>query len=51
MLYVNGKPISKKDIPRLNEEIQSGSEQVEKIIISDAGNVLIYTKEYLKTEK
>ena len=50
MLYVNGKPISKEDLERFNKELKEGTEKVEKVLISDAGNILIYTKGYLDAE-
>lgn len=48
MLYVNGKKISKEDLEKFNKELREGTEVVEKILISDKGNILVYTKEYLK---
>ena len=48
MLFVNGKKISKEDLELFNKELRDGTEVVEKVLISDAGNILIYTKGYLE---
>lgn len=50
MLYINGKTISREDLERFNKELREGTEKVEKIVISDVGNVLVYTKGYLEAD-
>ena len=51
MLYINGYKISKEDLEKFNKELEEGTEIVEKIIISDNGNILVYTKGYIEIEK
>ncbi len=48
MLYINGFKISKEDLEKFNTELREGTEIVEKVIISENGNILIYTKGYLE---
>lgn len=50
MLYINGKRISKEDLERFNKELQLQTEKVAKIVISEAGNILVYTEGYLEEE-
>ena len=50
MLFVNGKQITDEDLEKFNKLLEQGVEVVTKILRSDKGNVLVYTKEYLELD-